>query len=490
MMYSHKKNKVKNRLKREILSQLTKIEENDLENEEHYNYLKRRLKEIENKEIEGYIRRIKYNAPYEKCEPDISFFSKLEKRKIAEGRINQLAEKQNGEIYTDKKDVLSIATKFYKELYTPQKLNIRKQNQLLRNIKKKLSLADQEQLDQPITEEEVKIAISQLLTGKTPGLDGIPIEFYREFWPEIKEMFMAYINKAKTNGFSNTKNTSLIKLIYKKDGENYLLVNYRPISIINVDVKIICKVLATRLKYKLPGIIHETQTAVYGRKIDQTLHIIQDLIDLANNENEQAAFIFLDQEKAFDRVDHDFLFKVMKNFGIGDIFISWVKTIYANATAMVNINGYFSGKIPLKRGVRQGCPLSPLLYVLVIEVLATQLRTNPNIVGFTIEGEKIVSLHYADDATIIIKQNRCFKEVIKEIEDYEESSGAKINYKKTKGLWVGSWRERRVSPLNIKWTNSNVKILGVYVGNDNPDVSTFKEIVPAVKKRLAYWKQF
>ena len=115
----------------------------------------------------------------------------------------------------------------------------------------------------------------------------------------------------------------------------------------------------------------------------------------------------MDQEKAFDRVNHKFLFKVMESFGIGDNFVGWVRKIYSNATSVLGINGFFSEKIPLQRGVRQGCPLSALLYVLVIEVLAIQLRSNPNIVGFTIGGEKIVSVHYMDDTTIIIKQNRC-----------------------------------------------------------------------------------
>ena len=102
----------------------------------------------------------------------------------------------------------------------------------------------------------------------------------------------------------------------------------------------------------------------------------------------------------------------------------------------------FSEKIPLKRGVRQGCPLSALLYVLVIEVLAIHLRLNPNIVGFKVGGEKIVSVHYMDDTTITITQNRCFKEVIKEIQLYESATEAKVNYKKTKGLWTGSWKGR------------------------------------------------
>ena len=116
--------------------------------------------------------------------------------------------------------------------------------------------------------------------------------------------------------------------------------------------------------------------------------MIRDLINLVDKEDDEAAFIFLDQEKAFDRVNHDFLFKVMEGFGIGPGFINWNKMIYSNASSRIKINGYLSLAIPLKRGVRQGCPLSSLLYVLVIEILALQLRANPNIIGFQIEGEK------------------------------------------------------------------------------------------------------
>ena len=258
-----------------------------------------------------------------------------------------------------------------------------------------------------------------------------------------------------------------------------------------MDIKILTKALANRLKYILPSIIHVSQTAVYGRKFDQTIHMIRDLIDLANKEDEQAAFVFLDQEKAFDRVNHEFLYKTMRAFGIGEEFIQWVSTIYSNASYILNINGFLSKQIPLKRGGRrQGCPLSALLYVLVIEVLAIQLRLNPNIVGFKIGGEKIVSAHYMDDATIIIKQNRCFKEVIKELKEYEEASGAKVNYNKTKGLWTGSWKERRVPPMDIKWTNKNVENLGVVFGNNDPASATYNKIIPSFNKRLNYWKQF
>ena len=83
-----------------------------------------------------------------------------------------------------------------------------------------------------------------------------------------------------------------------------------------------------------------------------------------------------------------------------------------------------------------------------------------------------------DDATIIIKQNRCFKEVIKDLTDYEEASGAKVNYDKTKGLWTGSWKGRRVSPMDIKWTSKNVENLGVFFGNDKPGLATYEKSFP------------
>ena len=180
----------------------------------------------------------------------------------------------------------------------------------------------------------------------------------------------------------------------------------------------------------------------------------------------------------------------MRTFGIGERFIKWISTLYSSASALVNVNGFLSTPIPFKRGVRQGCPLSSMLYVMVIEVLALQLRANPNIVGFQIEQEKIVSAHYMDDTTIIIKQNRCFKEVIKELTDYEEASSAKVNYKKSRGLWTGSWKGRRNTPLGITWTSKNVKNLGVFFGNTNPALHTFNDIIPKVEKRLNYWKQF
>ena len=286
-----------------------------------------------------------------------------------------------------------------------------------------------EKLDSPLEDDELEKSVFSQQRDKTPGKIGLPAEFYQTFWPTLKDLYKQFINYAYIHGFTNKQNTSVVKLIFKK-GDTNDLANYRPIALINTDIKILTKVLANRLKDVLPDIIHKSQTCVKGRKIDTTIHTIRDLIQLAEEKNLEAAFIFLDQEKAFDRVNHDFLYKVMEKFNIGKNYINWVQKLYQNAQTQILINGHLTKSVNLERGVRQGDPLSSLLYVLIIEILALQIRKNPNIIGFVINNEKVVSFHYADDSTIAITQNKCWKEVIKELAIYEKATGAKINSKK------------------------------------------------------------
>ena len=216
--YSTVKNKAKRRVKNELIRQMTQIEEDPHKEqmEKHCAYLKGRLKEIEDKEIEGYIRGVKYLAPYEKTECDISFYSKLEGQKKASDRINQLAEKKEGEIFTDQKNIMRISSEFYERLYTTENVNNSYQEKLLSNIKTKLSMEKQTDLDKPLTEKEIETAIRILPEGKSPGLDGFPIEFYKEHWYKIKDLFIPFVNDVKERGLSNCKNVSIIKLAYKK----------------------------------------------------------------------------------------------------------------------------------------------------------------------------------------------------------------------------------------------------------------------------------
>ena len=483
-------NSTRDRIKRDLLA-LEAVSADRLTSSQagHYNFLKGKLRILDEKLIDGYRQRTRGLPKYEQREPDIAFYAKLEKRSAQRTVIGELRDK-NGEVHSDNQNLMHVVTDFYTDLYTPSPVDESVQEKLLGNVDRTLTARQQAMLDAPLSAKELQQAVYDLNENKSPGLDGFTAEFYKKFWSLIKDRYTDFINCADQTSFSAFKNTSVTALLYKEKGDTDDLKNYRPISLINVDLKILTKTLTNRLKTVLPSIIHFTQTAVDGRRIDNTVHMLRDFVQLANTENLESAFIFLDQEKAFDRVNHAFLYKTMRAFGIGPVFIHWIRLIYSNATTRVKVNGFLSKNIPLRRGVRQGCPLSPLLYVLIIEILALQFRKNPDIVGFTVGGEKIVSMHYADDAIITILQNKCFKEVIKDLTAFEQASGAKVNYGKTKGLWAGAWKNRTDTPLDITWTNENVETLGVYFGNANPAGESFAKLLPKVVRSMNYWKQF
>ena len=430
--YGINKKRVERALKTQITKEIDQLEaevESTPEKDDQWRLQYQRLKDMEFKEIEGYRTRIMGLPNYEQKEPDIQFYANLEKDRKQKSSIASLVD-EDGFEHSDKTSLLNIVKSFYSKLYSPSKVNSTTQTKLLRNIKKKITTAHKAMLDAPFTKEEIRQAVKEMNINKSPGLDGIPAEFFQTYWHILEPKYVAYLAQIQKEGLDSLKNKSVTTILYKNKGNRNNLAYYRPIDLINVDVKIITKVLTNRLKPVLPTIIHKTQTAIDSRKINHTVHLIRDLIDYTNEQNIGACFLFLDQEKAFDRVDHEFLFKVMETFGIGKTFIDWLRMIYSNATMTVKVNGFLTEAIPILRGVRQGDPLSFFLYIFVNEILSLQLRANENIVGFQVGGEKIISMHYADDTTIAILQNRCFKEVYKELERYESATGAKVNYEK------------------------------------------------------------
>ena len=159
--------------------------------------------------------------------------------------------------------------------------------------------------------------------------------------------------------------------------------NWRPISLLNCDYKLASKIITDRLKQVMPSIVHSDQTcSVINRSIFSNLHLIRDTLDMINKTDETGILVSLDQMKAFDRVDHDFLMRVISKFGFGPSFCRWVSIFYSNVFSRIICNGKLSAPVFLGRGVRQGCRLSPVLYVLTSEVLSNQIRKNRGIEGF------------------------------------------------------------------------------------------------------------
>ena len=152
--------------------------------------------------------------------------------------------------------------------------------------------------------------------------------------------------------------------------------NWRPISLLNVDYKIISKVITLRPSSVLHCVIDPDQTcSVLGRSIFSNLFLLCDVFAYIEQTDESAILLSLDQEKAFDRVNRDFLMDLLRHLGIGPDFCRWIQTFYCGAHMRIILNGCLTDKIFLRRGVRQGDPLSPLLYVICVEALANLIRS-------------------------------------------------------------------------------------------------------------------
>ena len=223
------------------------------------------------------------------------------------------------------------------------------------------------------------------------------------------------------------------------------------------------------------------------------LHLVRDALDFIDKTNDPAILLTLDQEKAFDHVDHEFMLHVLRKFGFGPSFCHWVEIFHAHAFSHVLVNGVLSCPVYLHRGVRQGCPLSPLLYLLVSEVLSTQIWNCKDIEGFLLPGAGGLQFkisQYVDDATSILKSESSLCNMLRVVHKFELGSGAKLNTSKSEAMWLGRWRGCGDSPFGLKWV-TKIRILGVFFSNglvsvhdDNWNVKLNK-----LSSILGLWKQ-
>ena len=217
-----------------------------------------------------------------------------------------------------------------------------------------------------------------------------------------------------------------------------------------------------------------------------------DVVHYASFSGQPIALLSLDQEKAFDRVDWGFMHSTLVSMGFGQSFVKWVDLFYTDASSAVSVNGYLSSFFSLSRGVRQGCPLSPLLYVLVSEVLAVNIRANPRIEGLTLPGFSSplspIS-QYADDTSLVVVSDDSIRAIFEVYAVYEKGSGAKLNQSKSKGLWLGSWAGRLDPPVPLDWSSAKIKTLGVFVGPGDLAVDNWQPRIDAVEKVLSSWRQ-
>jgi len=256
--------------------------------------------------------------------------------------------------------------------------------------------------------------------------------------------------------------TALIKLI-PKSGALSDIKNWRPIALLNLDYKILAKIIALRLTPLLECYLEETQqAAIKGRSLHNILLSIKAAADYSTNTGHPLALLQLDFSKAFDRLSHDFLFSVMEHIRIPHEIIKWTSILLRGSNARILVNHDLTKPVPITTGIKQGCPLSMLLFTLATDVLAKKLLALPQPDCLSLGSSSLKLQQYADDTILALADTKDVGTSLKAVEDFSSHSNLQINPRKTVILSNNEPLRKELQRYlpNSKFTKE-AKILGI-----------------------------
>ena len=294
--------------------------------------------------------------------------------------------------------------------------------------------------DPEVSLEEVVRAVRGSPSGRSPGPDGLPSELYRKLGgvlrPLLSRLFSAIGRLADTPA---TFLDGAITMIHKA-GPKAVVANYRPITLLNSDYRLLARVLAARLQRVLGEVIDPAQTAfLAGRRIGANLVLLQSLPHWLRQQRPAAGAVVVlcDFAKAYDTLSRAFLLRVMACLGVGPSFLGWTATLLRHTRACAVVNGYASKPVAFRAGVRQGCPLAPLLYLFAGQALLCWWRAR----GVGIpgpEGRPLTALQYADDAVALLPTVAALPGFLGDMTTFGDASGQRLQPPKVKLLLMGS----------------------------------------------------
>ena len=479
-----------------ILEQIMNNDPSQDEMERYYNA----QKEIELYNIEkanGVMVRAKADQ-VEFGEKNSKFFLNLEKRNAAKKSITKLIDEKENEI-TGKDEILDYEKAFYLKLYSEHESNdeearaYREARDFFMNDEiPGICGSDNEKCDRDITMDEIGAALKELKNGKSPGTDGLTTDFYKFFWVKIRDQVIAsLLNVYEKKEMSIEQNRGVISLIPKKDKDPRYIKNWRPVSLLNTDYKILTKTLAERMKGVLKSVINPSQVAyLKDRYIGCNIRTIVDVMEFTDEHEMEGIIAFLDFEKAFDTMKWQAIDDTLSKLNFGIRFRNWIKAIYRQSETCVTNNGYNSSFFKLGRGVRQGCPLSAYLFITVVELMAIKIRNSVHIQGIKIAGKETKIAQMADDTTLVLQNLTSLQGVMNILRIFEAFAGLKLNKIKSEAMWLGSKKYCKMAPYNLKWVKE-VHSLGICFSYDNDmmDRKNFIERYRAFDRILNFWAQ-
>ncbi|XP_074313724.1 uncharacterized protein LOC141648916 [Silene latifolia] len=373
---------------------------------------------------------------------------------------------------TGNEGIKGAAVDFFSTLFTSSQPAVF--DELLIGVKNRVTLDMNESFKAEYKGDEVFEALQQMHPLKAPGPDGMNALFYQTYWhivgPSVTRLVLRILNGSESPGIINS--THIVLIPKKKAPDKFS--DYRPISLCNVLYKLVAKVLANRLKRFLGCLVSENQSAFTpGRLISDNILIVFEMFHYMKNARSKEGHMALklDMAKAYDRVEWVFLEKVLLTMGFDGSWVGNVMRCVRTVSYDVLINGSPSATFVPTRGLRQGDPLSPYLFILCAEVLSSMIRRKVEegvLHGIRVAPLSPVVSHlfFADDSIIFVKANETQARIVMELlSQYEIASGQLVSKEKTtvsfsKGTSV--WRrDKVVSVLGVQAVQEQGKYLGL-----------------------------
>ena len=456
---------------------------------EKISFLEASIDKIINEQCEG--DKIRSRAKWvEEGEGPSAYFHNLEKYHAQKKNWTKILDENNQLVYgTD--NIMKVQTDFYQKLFSTEGSNPERREFFGNFIDNPIGAEDFAILNKKVDLDDIKSALKKVKRDSSPGPDGLIFQFYEIYFDILKDdLLQVYSTSYEQNELTYSQYLALIILLYKKNTREDIK-NWRPISLSNTDLKILTKIFAERLKHVLPQIIHKNQCGcVKGRRIGQGIRTISDILNEMGDDN---VILMDDKEKAFDRVEWPWLFHVLKKFGLGTYFINWIQIIYKNMKSAIVTNGYISPYFNISRGIRQGDPLSALLYVLQAEPLSECLRCSPRIKGITFKDSNgvdnvIKGSSYVDDSNHMLQNIDSVHNCLEIIDDFGEASGSKVNKSKSIAFVNENFTDYDTLENIINVCRGTEIVLGVPIGRGRGIDIFWDEKYKKMEQKIILWK--
>ena len=421
--------------------------------------------------------RVKEKIDMAKCKefidgdrPTKCFFQKFNPGGLKSRKIDALIDRDGGE-KRELRDMLNIAKNYFEDMFKAIPINESIAEYFLQYVQPILGVNNNvllEELCRDFTVDELKDAIFSFQNGRSPGPDGLTIEFYKSVFSVIKDDLLAVYNCIKDKEFIPSRmKAGLIVLVPK--GEGILAMEkYRGITLNNVDLKILSKMLHYRLSPYLTDCIHSSQYSAPGKREWELNSVLRDIFHEMKNQSVVDSFLVgIDFRKAFDSIITDFLYRVLEKMGLPLKFIALMKAIDVNASAKVIINGAVSKKFKIRRGTRQGDPLSMDKFIIALNPLIIALHSNEMIQKYrSNSNQEFLTLAKADDLTVVVNHLSSLLHIRHVVMRFQLASGLEINFDKTKGLFFNKQNVHSIGRLPFNHWNEDMVILGIPFGQD------------------------